>query len=112
MAVLQFHRYALMKKIPPLTVAAENGDYLTDGAEAQWKDCGRCELSKPGGNAAVAKYDGGTVVSYSYTVYLPKDCKEEFKVGDTVRIMLEGALVVEADVKGFMRYQLQSKIWL
>lgn len=112
MAVLHFRRYTLLKRIPPLTIVAENGDYLTDDAAAQWEDCGRCELSKPGGNAAVAKYDGGTVVSYSYTVYLPKDCKEEFRVGDTVRVMLGDALVVEADVKGFMRYQLQSKIWL
>lgn len=112
MAVLHLHRYTLLKRIPPLTVVAENGDYLTGGEAEQWKDCGRCELSKPGGNAAVVKYDGGTVVSYSYTVYLPKDCKEEFTVGDTVRVMLGDALVVEADVKGFIRYQLQSKMWL
>ena len=56
-------------------------------------------------------FEDGIVRKYSYTVYLPNNCKD-FAIGDRVRISLLGEVKREFEVKGFHRWQHQCKIWV
>lgn len=86
----------------------ENGDWH-EGIE-EWSDPLVCH-AVPSGSANIITFADGTTATYSYTVgRLDPDCRE-FTIGEKVRLNIQG---VERDfqVKGFHRFQLQSKIWV
>lgn len=86
----------------------KNGDWH-EGKE-EWSEPVRCH-AVASGSAGVSAYEDGRIHSYTYTVgRLPADCRE-FEIGDRVRLTAFGR-VHELTVKGFHRYQLQSKLWL
>jgi hypothetical protein len=86
----------------------ENGDWH-EGSD-EWSAPMKCH-AVPAGQANVITYDDGSTATYSFTVgRLAPDCRE-FKVGERVRLNADG-MVREFQVKGFHRWQLQSKIWV
>lgn len=90
----------------------EYGDYHSGSGE--WLELCECDVV-PAGPANQIALPDGTTVQYSYTIYLPRDTRE-FLVGEKVRVSLFGEGVRrearEFSVKGFHRYQLQSKMWV
>ena len=86
----------------------DNGDWH-EGLEA-WSDPIPCH-AVAAGRANEITFPDGTTDTYSYAVgRLPSDCRE-FKTGDRVLLNIFGT-ETEYEVKGFHRYQLQSKIWV
>ncbi len=86
----------------------ENGDWHEGFKE--WSDPIECH-AVPSGAANEITFPDGTTCTYSYTVgRLSPDCRE-FKIGEKVMLNVCG-LEREFQVKGFHRYQLQSKIWV
>lgn len=86
----------------------ENGDWH-EGTE-EWSDPIDCH-AVASGPADLIRYADGTTDRYSYTIgRLKPDCRE-FSIGEKVKLEI-GDWVREFQVKGFHRYQLQSKIWV
>lgn len=86
----------------------ENGDWH-EGIEA-WSEPMKCH-AVAAGKANEITFPDGTTDTYSYTIgRLAPDCRE-FKTGERVRLNIFGT-EREYEVKGFHRYQLQSKIWV
>lgn len=86
----------------------ENGDWH-EGTE-KWSEPISCH-AVPAGKANEITFPDGTTHTYSYTVgRLDPDCRE-YKIGERVRLSVFG-IEREFQVKGFHRYQLQSKIWV
>ena len=87
----------------------DNGDWHE--GQTQWCECGIECHAVAAGSANELTYDDGTTAHYTYTVgRLSPDCRE-FKIGERVRLHI-GNIVREFTVKGFHRYQLQSKLWV
>lgn len=85
----------------------ENGD-PHDGASLLVDYC-KCDMV-PAGQANVIQFEDGIQERYSYTIYLPANCRK-FKRGDKI-VVTHFDSETEFIVKGFHRYQLQSKIWV
>ena len=86
----------------------DNGDYHL--GEEHWEGDIPCD-AVPSGKAEEKVFEDGVLRIYSYTVYLPYNCRT-FTIGDRVKISLLGGIEREFNVKGFHRYQLQCKIWV
>lgn len=87
----------------------EDGDYHESSSE--WVTINDCDIV-PNGEARTIALQDGTQKEYSYTIYLPNNCKE-FELGEKVRLIFFGNLSEkEYEVLGFHRYQLQSKMWI
>ena len=90
----------------------ENGDF--HAGQGSWVDTCCCD-AVPAGQANEVTLPDGTVMQYSYSVYLPKGVRE-FSTGERVRIVFfgEGTLQEKKEftVKGFHRYQHQCKMWV
>ncbi|MDE5807684.1 MAG: hypothetical protein K2H76_06155 [Muribaculaceae bacterium] len=86
----------------------ERGDWQP-GTES-WSSPMTCHAI-PSGAANEIAFPDGTTGTYSYTVgRLAPDCRE-FSIGEKVRLSVCG-IEREFQVKGFHRYQLQSKLWV
>lgn len=86
----------------------DNGDYHP--GEQSWEGDMECGCA-PAGAANEIRFEDGSVRVYSFTVSLPRDCRD-FAIGDRVRIMMLGDRWQEFTVKSFLRYQLQCKMWI
>lgn len=108
MAVLDFKpsRMSFLVALPGYEDG--NGDYHP--GEQSWEGDIECGYS-PAGQANEIKFEDGSVKVYSYTVTLPRACRE-FEAGDRVRIKMLNGKWQEFSVKGFQRYQLQCKMWI
>ena len=108
MSVLQLKPHKLSFLISSQGYEDENGDYHT--GNDVWSDyeidCGVVSSGK----STEIKFEDGKVDYYSYTITLPRHCRE-FHRGERIRISFSGGTQKELVVKGFFRYQLQSKIW-
>lgn len=104
MAVLNMAPHHLSYKSATEGYDDENGDWV-NGTEYWIENYCKCDCV-PAGKANVISLPDGSVQSYSYTVYLPKKCRD-FEYGDIVRINGK-----DFKVLGFHRYQLQCKIWI
>ena len=90
----------------------ETGDYIK-GSETWVEGYCKCDIV-PAGKADTITTPDGQVEPYSYTIYnLPRDCRK-FTYGEKVRVKMFGKddEVEEFVVKGFHRYQMQSKMWV
>lgn len=86
----------------------ENGDF--HGGTTKWSKPIKCH-AVPAGRANEISFPDGSVDYYSYTVgRLDPHC-HQFKIGEKVRLTIDDT-EREFKVKGFHRYQLQSKIWV
>lgn len=85
-----------------------NGDYH-EGAST-WDGEIRCDAVS-NSKANKITFADGTKYEYAYEVHLPHDVKE-FSIGEKVKLSFHGGGEVEFDVKGFRRFQKQSKIWV
>lgn len=86
----------------------DNGD-LHKGI-SQWSRPLKCH-AVPAGAANIIAYADGSTGHYSYVIgRLDRECRE-FKIGEDVKIIIDG-IERRFQVKGFHRFQLQSKIWV
>lgn len=85
-----------------------NGDYHP--GEQSWEGEIKCGYT-PAGEANELKFEDGSTKVYSYTVTLPRDCRD-FAIGDRVRLLMLNGQIQEFTVKSFLRYQLQCKMWV
>lgn len=108
MAVLRFKDYDLQYMIEQEGYYDEQGDWVEGSSE--WSERISCDIKPVSGNANITRYEDGVKVGYSYIVYLPKNAPK-LKYGDHIRVVKDGMIVFETEVKGFMRYQLQCKVW-
>ena len=86
----------------------EEGNYHP--GESSWEGNIECD-AVPAGKAEERTFEDGVIRKYSYTVYLPDNCRD-FSIGDRVRIGLLVGIIREFEVKGFHRWQQQCKIWV
>lgn len=109
MAVLNLKPHTLRYLIVSDGYEEENGDYHE--GESLWSEISiPCDVV-PAGKANEVAFEDGVVKTYSYIVYLSKDCID-FKLGDRIKICLFGETEREFEVKGFHRYQHQCKMWI
>ncbi len=86
----------------------ENGDWHPEKEE--WSEPMECH-AVPAGQANIITYADGTTATYSFTIgRLRPDCRE-FMVGERILLNIDDK-EREFHVKGFHRWQLQSKIWV
>lgn len=86
----------------------DNGDWHE--GSTSWSKPFECH-AVPAGAANEITFADGSTFHYSYIVgRLDADCRE-FKIGEDVKLIIEG-MERKFQVKGFHRYQLQSKLWL
>lgn len=107
MAILRRSPHTLSYKIES-GAEDENGDWV-QGKERWIEDYCKCDVV-PAGKANILTMPDGSTHSYSYTIYLPKECKD-FECGDIIKINRFGGEQT-FEVLGFQRYQLQCKIWV
>lgn len=85
-----------------------NGDWHPgESRPGDWMAC----HAVPAGAASEITLPDGTAFRYSYTVILDPGC-EEFPIGTEVMLDLGWGVQSRYEVKGFHRYQLQSKVWV
>lgn len=108
MAVFNKNPHQLSYLVTTSGYEDDNGDYHE--GENHWEGCMPCDAVSAG-KAEEKEFEDGVVRSYSYTVYLPSDCRT-FTIGDRVKLGLIGGIQKEFEVKGFHRYQLQCKMWI
>lgn len=87
----------------------ENGDYHE--GQNEWVGSIPCDAVPSSGQAIEKAFEDGVTRSYSYVVYMSAGVSP-FSIGDKIRINFTDGRVVETDVKGFQRYQLQCKMWV
>lgn len=111
MSVLNFAAHILQMEVQGSEghYDEETGNYVASSSSS-WEEVCKCDIV-PGGKAATITLPDGTLTNYSYTIYLPKDCKE-FSFGDNIRLLLYGKQARQFKVLGFHRYQHQCKIWV
>lgn len=107
MGVLELNKYCI------LTFSATEG-YIDENGDPQEGSidpccCYKCDIVPAGSDNSIT-FDDGEVDHYSYTIYLPKDCRE-FKRGEKI-FLKRFDVKEEFIVKGFHRYQLQAKLWV
>lgn len=108
MSVIELKPHLLSYLVTCKGYEDDNGDWH-EGRE-EWSEGIRCHATGAGSANTIA-YSDGTTSKYSYTVgRLPKDIRE-FQVGERVRLNILGE-EKEFTVKGFQRFQLQSKLWV
>lgn len=108
MSVLTFKPHRLSYLVTEIGYEDANGDFHE--GKSYWDGNIPCD-AVISGSANEIRFEDGSTHRYSYTIYLPKDCREFF-IGDKVRVTLLGARVREFSVLGFARYQHQCKLWV
>lgn len=108
MAVLSLKPYNLEYLVKSDGYEDTNGDYHS--GTCSWAGNIPCDIVPSGGKANEIQFEDGKSFRYSYIVYMDKDVRE-FNIGEIVRISNRHMTKI-FEVKGFQRYQLQSKIWV
>ncbi|MBR4533883.1 MAG: hypothetical protein IKO85_05000 [Bacteroidaceae bacterium] len=68
----------------------------------------------PNGSAAQVRFNDGKAYNFSYSIYLDQDCRA-FATGEKVRLIgLDGEVENDKqfEVLGFMRNQLNARLWV
>lgn len=90
----------------------ENGDF--HAGHEEWVKVCKCDVV-PAGEANEITTPDGMVLTYAYTIYLPRNTRE-FHTGEKVRVSFFGNGTLqekkEFSVKGFHAYQHQCKMWV
>lgn len=108
MAVLKLSSHTLYVSINSNGYEDENGDWH-EGKSVSTELC-KCDVV-PAGKANERVFEDGVKDTYSYIIYLPKDC-QRIEKGAKVSVKFADGVVREFLVKGFHRYQLQCKMWV
>lgn len=86
-----------------------DGDIVQGTERTFYSDC----RAEPNGKGATSTSPDGTLINYSYTVYMPKGVNaiEIIPVGASVSLSLYGRVVL-CKVKRFDRNFFNAKLWL
>jgi len=106
MAVLRFKANKL-QKISYKGLVDKNGDYSK--TDVRLGEDIACD-AVGNGSAKERQFEDGVIRTYSFVCYLSPDC-EHFEIGQRVKLS-RGNINEIYEVKGFLRYQLQAKLWL
>lgn len=111
MAVLNLRSYKIQKAVEESAsyVDEETGDIIAC-TEKVWSEGYDCDIVQSEGNATITNYIDGSQSSYSFVIYMDKKAPD-FELGDFIRVVKDGMIIIQTDVKGFRRYQLQCKLW-
>ncbi|WP_455590869.1 hypothetical protein [Bacteroides sp.] len=104
----QFRPHQLQYQVLSEGYEDNNGDYHP--GEFHFEGDIPCRY-EPNGKANQIALEDGKVYAYQYVVYLNQDCRE-FKIGDIIRLLNNGAVIAEKQVQGFHRGQLNAKLWV
>lgn len=107
MTVLSIKPCRLQYQVTVLGIEDENGDYYP--GKSHWEGDIECD-AVPAGKADERTFEDGSVKKYSFTIYLNPDCRK-FYIGEKIRLFRFGE-VYEYEVKGFIPYQHQCKMWI
>lgn len=108
MAVIELKPHLLSYLVVEPGYEDDNGDYHE--GSSSWSKPLECH-AVPAGAADEITFADGTTSHYSYVVgRLDAGCRE-FKIGEDVKLIIDG-MERKFQVKGFHRYQSQSKLWL
>lgn len=108
MAILKFKNCILQRAIVVGGYEDSLGDYVE--GDIEWGDSIKCDIVQSSGEANVANYDDGAIEKNSYVAYASRNCPT-LKLGERVKLITDYD-EIETTVKNFIRYQLQTKIWL
>lgn len=103
---LKPHRIKLLKQSQ--SYRNERGDWVTSAPELIHEES--CDVVGAG-KANERQFEDGKRKTYSFTIYLDKDC-QEYHIGDHVELELSTGLKYTFVVLGFVRYQTQAKLWV
>lgn len=109
MAVLTLKPHKLQYMVVEEGYEDSNGDY--HAGSSHWEGDISCDAVPANGKSNEIQFDDGIVRRYSYIVYMSSS-ERHFSVGERVKITLLNGVEREYEVKGFQRYQLQSKLWV
>lgn len=109
MSVLKLKPHRLEYCISSEASILDNGDAVEGNKE--WKGPIACDAVPLSGKAAEVRFEDGTTKICSFVVYLDRDVRN-FTLRDKVRIYLLDGSVKTGRVKGFVRYQMQCKLWV
>lgn len=109
MAVLKLKPHKLSYQELAEGEELENGDYIQ--GDREWVGYIPCDAVPLSGKATEVKFDDGSTKICSYVVYLDKDVRE-FSFNEKIKIELLGGGLKYGSVKGFVRYQMQCKLWV
>lgn len=108
MSVLDLKPHLLSYLVTTEGYEDDNGDWHE--GSTNWGNPIKCH-AVPAGRANEITFADGQTSSYTYTIgRLSPDCRE-FKIGEDVKLIIDD-IEREFQVKGFHRYQLQSKLWV
>lgn len=108
MSVIELKLHLLSYRVTSDGYEDDNGDWHE--GESGWSEPLQCH-AVPAGAANEIAFADGTTAHYSYVIgRLDSNCRE-FQIGEEVKVIIDG-MAREFEVKGFHRYQLQSKIWV
>lgn len=107
MGVLELKKYCILSYSATDGYIDENGDPQEGILEPSVSY--KCDIVPAGGDNQIT-FGDGEVDYYSYTIYLPADCRE-FRRGEKI-FLKRFDVEKEYIVKGFQRYQLQAKLWV
>ena len=108
MSVIDFIPHHLRRLTVTDGYEDENGDWH-EGQE-EWGEMIPCH-AVASGRANEKTFPDGKVSTYSYTIGRLDPDISEFTIGERIILDISGS-EREYTVKGFHRYQLQSKIWV
>lgn len=108
MSVIECRPHLLSYRVISDGYEDDNGDWHE--GKSEWSEPLKCH-AVPAGAANETTFADGTTAHYSYVIgRLDSNCRE-LKIGEEVKVMIDG-MEREFEVKGFHRYQLQSKVWV
>ena len=108
MSVIELKPHSLSYRVTTDGYEDDNGDWHE--GKSEWSEPIECHAVPAGAANEITFADGQTAI-YTYTVgRLSPDCRE-FMIGEDVKLNIHGIERV-FQIKGFHRYQLQSKIWV
>lgn len=87
----------------------DNGNYYP--GKSEWEGDIPCDAVPASGEKEERMFEDGVIRAYSFEITLGADCPT-FATGDRVRLSLYRDVVKDFEVKGFIPYQTQCKMWV
>lgn len=108
MSVLKLKPHKIQLYLQGEKYRDENGDWVVSDETLINEEC--CDVVSSG-KANERTFEDGQRKTYSYTIYLDKNC-QEYHIGDHVKLLLSTSEAYDFIVLGFERYQMQAKLWV
>ena len=108
MAILNFYTCTIQKRYP---VGRQDNDGDMTLERERWTEPILCEFQERSGEATIADNGDGKLIKYSATIYLRPSCPD-FQADDIVKVFIDRKRTKKYVVKGFVRRELQCKLYV